>query len=196
MLQFSRCSVVEKHVEVITMMKVLLAAMAVSASLAATPADAGAWQFSFNYSSADCSACGSGTITGTINGVPENCPLGCSATSIYVSGVPKGFMKEGTSFKIFPTAYATSHPTSGYGSGGGIFYVTSGVISVMSYFNDNCYADCQFKISLGYAWLTNLISGPYGQYVFGPLSYTWNPCVNPISPSCYIRYPHFPLIGY
>jgi len=38
------------------MMKVLLAAMAVSASLAATPADAGAWQFSFNYSSSDCAA--------------------------------------------------------------------------------------------------------------------------------------------
>ena len=26
------------------------------------------------------STCGSGTITGSINGVPENCPHGCSAT--------------------------------------------------------------------------------------------------------------------
>ena len=107
-------------------------------------------------------------------------------------------MKEGTSFKVFHTAYATSNPTSGYASGGGLFYVNNGVISVMSYFSDNCYADCQFKITLGYAWLTNLISGPYGQYVFGPLTYTWNPCVNPtvFRLSCYIRFRPFPLIGH
>jgi hypothetical protein len=178
------------------MMKVLLAATAVFALLAATPADAGAWQFSFNYSSSNCGGCGSGTITGNINGVPKNCPAGCAATSIYISGVPKGFMKEGSSFEVFPTSYATSNPTSGYGSGGGIFYVDNGAVSAMSYFSDTCYADCMFKISLGYAWLTNPASGAYGQYVFGPVSYTWNPCVNPpaFTPACLVRFPRFPRI--
>lgn len=71
------------------MVKFLLAATAVFVLLAATPADAGAWQFSFNYSSSNCGGCGSGTITGSINGVPKNCPAGCAATSIYISGVPK-----------------------------------------------------------------------------------------------------------
>ena len=178
------------------MLKFFLAAAAASALLAATPAEAGAWQFAFNYSSSSCATCGTGTISGTINGVPENCPQGCAATSVSISGVPQGFMKEGTSFKVFPTSYSTANPTSGYGAGGGVFYVSNGVILPASFFSDSCYADCQFKISLAYAWLTNPISGPYGQYVFGPLTYTWNPCINPIviRPSCLLRSPRFPLI--
>ena len=174
-------------------MKFFLAITAIFALLAVTPANAGAWEFSFNYSSSNCSSCGSGTITAAINGVPQNCPGGCAATSLYISGVPNGFMKEGTSFKVFPTSYSTANPTSGYGSGGGVFYVNNGAISVMSYFSDSCYADCLFKISLGYAWLTNLVSGPYGQYVFGPLSYAWNPCINPpvFTPACLVRSPVF-----
>jgi hypothetical protein len=178
------------------MLTFFLAAGTVSVLLAASPANAGAWQFSFNYSSSNCAACGSGTITGIIAGVPENCPQGCAATSISISGVPKGYMNQGTSFKVFPTAYATSNPTSGYGSGGGIFYVSNGFVSVPSFFSDTCYKDCQFKISLGYAWLTNPESGPYGQYVFGHLSYTWNPCIDPpvLRPSCLVRFPRFPLV--